>query len=415
MAIKSKSRIAAGSTHFPVLEKRAPGDLESDAKIKSHSEPQDLLIDPAGADELGSTHTPIQASADDLDEDLGIESLDEIQADLDDVEEDETLDSILDDAEEAETDEVLESDFNDDVVEELDDMGLPEEDQVEASIEEEVFEAEGVPLVDIDAVADEVECPEQELAVAALGSTIHVLRSNRIIASMTKKQAVSASKEDIYLEESFPSVIFAEVQEKGLRRGLVDMGFGLSKVKFESSTAVKAAVDQKLAKAKIQASKSVEKDRQAFTQSLAIASVGLNRRFFKDVRNELKAGLEEELQAMGVRGASKIVASMFAKHGISYANALVTLATKLSAMPEETRDQFAEALDLTEDAEVEDDEIIESEAEFDPDEDFEEEIPSSITAACAKPLRSVGVRATRTGSPSVQDVLSGAQPLPFLF
>ena len=430
MALTSKKRIAAGSTHFPNMEKKAPGDQESGSKVKNHYEAQDLLVDPQDDLEGTSTHTPIEAKAKpakvqaaDFDEDLNIDSLDEVDAlyeegdedlELESDVDDGTTDSILDEGEDAETVELL-----DEIVDDADDAveSDVEEDLGTEDVAEEEFAAEGIPLVDVDAVADEMDDAEQDLAIASIGASLHVIHRNRIIASMTKKQAVTANKADLYLEDSFPSVVCAEVQKMGLRKGLTAMGFTLSAVAVGGAKAIKAAIAQKVTAATIKANREVKATQEAFAQSLAIASVGLNRRFFKDTTNELKAGMEAELQAAGVRGASKIVSAMFAKHGISYANTLVTLATKISAMPEETRDQFAEALDLTDDGVDEDDDNeLEAESDFDPDEDSEElEVPSTVSAALSRPLRRVDVRASRnSGSTTVRDVLSGAQPLPFL-
>ena len=439
MALKQK-RIAAGSTHFPNLEKKAPGDTESGAKVKNHFAASDLLVDPQDESDGGSTHTPIKAakrpihSDVDLDEDLDIDNLNEVDALYEDGDEEGEFaadtSSILDDAEDAAVDDVLEGDAEGDdapLVDELEDESDIDvdlgEDDVEVgadaddpSIEEEEFSAEGIPLVDADGVEDEIESADDELAVASIGAALHVIRSNRIIASMTKKQAMAAGKAEVYQEDAFPSVVCAEVQKMGLRKGLTSMGFALATVQVQGGKAVKAAIAKQVTAARIQASADVKAKHAAFAQALAIASVGINRKFFKDAPNDLKAGLETELRAMGVRGATKIVSAMFAQHGIAYASTLVNLATKISAMPEETRDQFAEALDLTDDDLGDaDEDTAELESDFDPDAEEELEVPSTVSAALARPLRSVETRASRTsGSGSVQEVLSGTKPLPWM-
>ena len=194
-----KKRIAAARTHFPNLEKKPAGETESGSKVKNHYEAQDLLVDPQD-DEGGSTHTPVNAANSPDDEDLDIDSLDQIDADLYDEEdeepEDEPISSILDDQDDEEVDDDLEDAEDIDADVEVDDES-GNEDLVEGDIESEEFAAEGIPLVDVDDVADEVEDPEEELTVASLGSSLHIIRSNRIIASMTKRQAIKASKEDI--------------------------------------------------------------------------------------------------------------------------------------------------------------------------------------------------------------------------
>ena len=117
---------------------------------------------------------------------------------------------------------------------------------------------------------------------------------------------------------------------------------------------------------------------------MAIAAVGINRRFFKDATNELKAGLETEFTRAGVRGASNIIRAMFAQYGVSYARSILTLANKLSEMPEAVRNQYASALDLTNDEDFEAEEPVEEEGE--EGEEFEP-IPASVTAALNFPAR----------------------------
>src|SRR6202008_2039930 len=110
---------------------------------------------------------------------------------------------------------------------------------------------------------------------------------------------------------------------------------------------VNRRVDAKVKQVTAAVRRTSQSAREATEQCMAIAAVGINRQFFKDTHNELRAALEEELQAAGVRGATKLVRHVFASKGVAYAKAIVTLATKLQAMPESTRNQFAEALDMT--------------------------------------------------------------------
>jgi hypothetical protein len=140
--------------------------------------------------------------------------------------------------------------------------------------------------------------------------------------------------------------------------------------------------------------------------------VGINRRFFKDTPNELKAGLETELQRLGVRGGANVVRAMFAKHGVDYARAIVTLAKKLAAMPEEHRNQFADALDLTEDehfdAPEDEDDTMPSEDLVEVEDDFEP-VPASLTAALLRPAQRSGTKLS--ASSAAMSFLMGSQPL----
>jgi hypothetical protein len=122
-------------------------------------------------------------------------------------------------------------------------------------------------------------------------------------------------------------------------------------------------------------------------QSLAIAAVGINKRYFKDYPNPLKAALLQQLTQAGVRGAASLVSAAFSEHGVEYARSILALAQKISAMPEEVRDNHAESLDMTSDGDFMEDEdtevvgLAEDEDGEDEFEDFGTGAPASVTAA----------------------------------
>ena len=303
---------------------------------------------------------------------------------------------------EAEFEDLADLDAGDDVEAEFeeDDMDAFGEPEVEAEAEPEAedaepealpFEddsanAEDVSLLDADAVGDD---EVDDLAFATTANAVHVIRANRIIASMGPASARKVKMDDIYLSEQFHAAVQAGVEAKGLRKGLVQAGFVLAKVKVgAASKAASKAIEAKV-QSRIEAKmSSLAKRDAALEQSLAIAAVGINRRYFKDTENELRAALENELAAAGVRGGARLVQAAFQKHGVPYAKAILTLAKKLSAMSEEVRDQYASALDLTDDSE-----FIESEMDEGDDEDFDgmpdetETVPASVTAALVSPAR----------------------------
>lgn len=237
--------------------------------------------------------------------------------------------------------------------------------------------ADDVALLDVDSVDDTAT---DDVAFATVANVVHVMKGNRIIASMGPASARKVGMSDLYTTDQFHDVVEASLQKKGLRKGLVQSGFVLAKVKITaSSKATAKVVEAKVAtqvNAKMQALASRD---EAMDQSLAIAAVGINRQYFKGASNELKAALETQLTQMGVRGASRMIRAAFAEHGVSYAKSIVTLAKKISAMPEEVRDQYASALDMTNDEDFDDG--VDEEMEASPEDDFMDEIPNSVTAA----------------------------------
>jgi hypothetical protein len=458
-----KARVKASSTHFPNSEKVKV----SDSEFGTENHQEDLqLIDPED-ESFGSTHfseahrgikkAPVKANAASaplIDEELkkggpkgvNVNSQEDpaigylekqagmpvintnpVEADLEDEFADEEFEghSIESDFEDLGEEDEFEGHDIESSEDELEGepLGIPEEHSAEDLVEEPVeaeleapeeFEEpagdECVALVDADEVKD---ADDHELQFATIGASVHVIRSNRIVASLGRVTANKAGIGDIYLTPQYQDVVAANVEAKGLRKGLVQSGFVLAKVNLTASKAnakvISAKVEKQLA-AKVQAAARRE---QALEQSLAIAAVGINRKFFKGAENELKAGLETELQKAGVRGGSNIVRAMFAQHGVSYAKAILTLANKISEMPEEVRNQYADALDLTNDEDFEHEEI---ESGFEDEDEIEEEhedLPSTVSAALSMPLRrdrgallSAGVK-----SSAAMAILAGNQSL----
>lgn len=394
-----------------------------------------------------STETSLVTAADlDDEEELDVQSIDEIDAaDEESTEEvvvEDTDDTVSDEEAEAEEegDELYADDLNsildddgDDNDDEVSDLSevfdLPEGEDLDDE-EEEVVDAElvedgtglevdqgtddGVPLVDLDGV-DDLVTDEENLAFASVGNNLHVLRANRIIATMTRGLAIRAGVEEIYHSENYAEVVIAEMQVRGLRKGLTQAGFVLAKVKVDSQDTIKMAVKQQVnasvSKMRVETAKRMD----CLQQSLAIASVGIERSFFKGRTNPIREALEVELVAAGVRNARRIVRDVFATHGIAYSQQLIATASALADAPEATRDQMADALDLVAPMDAaEDDELFEDiNNEVDDLVEDDNLEPMSLSASLRNPIRTTSKAAllhASTNRSAVEEVLDGTRP-----
>lgn len=202
---------------------------------------------------------------------------------------------------------------------------------------------EQMPLMDVDCMDDGAE----HVTTASLGTVLHVIKNSRIIASMTEKMAVKAGVADVYLGEQFHTASLSEFEAQGLRAGLKAMGFTTAKVNIGGSDVLNKRVEAKAQAVTASIKRTSEASNAALGQCLAIAAVGVNNGFFKDVRNELRAALETELVNAGVTGAERLIRQVFASHGVDYAKAILTKANTLVTMPEAGRNAIAAALDMT--------------------------------------------------------------------
>lgn len=300
----------------------------------------------------------------------------------------------------------------------VDELG---DDDVVEEVEDKAPEGEELSLLDVD------ETPDMEvagLAYASIGTRLVVIKAHRIIATMTKKQALASGRDDVYMSDQFQQVADATIAKAGLRKGLKTMGFALTKVNVSKAAVVNTRVALAVTKTTAAVRKVTASKEQAFQQSLTIAAVGINRRYFNEQPNELKAHLETELQRAGVRGGAKIVQHAFASFGPAYAKTIVELANKISAMPEEVRNGYVAALDLTsEDMDVPEEDVVPVGAEGDNmdggeegvgDEFMDDTVTAGLESPGYKTTASTQVQAAaKVGNYSLaaSAVLAGERPL----
>lgn len=308
----------------------------------------------------------------------------------------------------------------------FDDGPAPTVDPMAEVIEEPAVPAEDqMSVLDVDGADDNPE----DVVFANVGSSVKVIKANRIIASMNKVVAARHGHEDMYMSDQFATVTEIEMAKHGVRAGLQKMGFVLATVNVGKAETLNKRVEAKAQKltAGIRAEAQAQFD--VLEQALAIAAVGINKGFFKNQTNELRAALDTELTAAGVRGHQKMLASVFATKGIDFAKAILTVAKQVALMPADTRANFVKALDMIGDEGMFGDsaspdfqsQITAGHAE---DDEFAQDVfddgasPSSVQAALLRPatnLRSRSeVSAKATGySVSAAAILSGKAPLPF--
>ena len=258
-------------------------------------------------------------------------------------------------------------------------------------------------LVDVDCVDDD-SC--DDLLFACIDGTKHVIKSNRIIASMTADSAKVCGCDDVYLDDDFDEAVVSECEAKGLRAGLRAMGFTLATVKIKSNAQVKASVARATADVKANMVKAQDKRNEVMKQALALAAVGLNRNMFKDYENTLRSEITAKFESLGVRGASRIVKAAFAEHGVDYANKLLVIANEIADLPEETRDGLAAQLDMTNepDEEIMADPNLYGDPVVGEGEDDEDEAVDSVEAALRNPLKALAAHKVKA---------SVNKPLPF--
>lgn len=416
MTKRSKKLVAGVFTHFSVFDKHK--DKESEVKVKNSGTVSRLYTPDSLKKHATDTHSRIQASDDCPDTHMDNDQNPSENQPHRGWEEDLYPDRVDTTTEEIDREvevelgaEEEESEWEQEAVE----VELPVDDFEEVEDEDDDFLA----LVDVDGVEED---SVEDVLFASIDGNLLAIKGNRVIAELTAEDAKEIGVDDIYEEDTFAEAIEASMKRTGLRAGLTNMGFKLTKVNLRSSRVLNTQVDRLVAKRV----KGVQQDgklyAERFAQCLALASVGSARGFFKGDVNTLSDRLVAALEARGVQGAQKLVASIFAKESIGYANMLMARAQKLMSQSDEVRNGFAEALDMVDEGAgiesvvtYEDDEIT----DFIDAEDTEMAVPEEITAALASPAYapkriSAAVEQVRAGTTTrAMDLLTSNEVLSF--
>ena len=377
---------------------------EDDSEIDTPAEDPNLF----GDEDDGS----VEASDTDLVNNQSVTPLETDQEDADDLpvvaseEDEEDWDSPPED-DEADIDELVDEDLEDGQGVSIEDVAEQAEPEAVAATDEDLS------ILDIDETPDDAV---EDVVFASNGTRLLVIKANRVIATMTGRMALASGRNKMYMSDQFQQVTAMEMESKGLRKGLKSMGFALAKVNVGKQSVLEARVKTEVHKTTAAVRRVQGENQKAFEQSLAIASVGINRNMFKGQTNELRAALAGEFRRLGIRGADKIMAHVFAEHGPTYAKQVIELAKKISAMPEQVRDGYVDALDLNTGVMDEPDEDmvpIGSDVNALEEDDVEDDFGTSIEASLARPAHRISASVAANGKYSVtaNEILNGSRPL----
>jgi len=293
--------------------------------------------------------------------------------------------------------------------EEDEDEDLDDEVDLEASEDPDALE-----IVDVDDMDDTLA----GVSFASVGKTLHVIKANRIIASINNK-VVAKHYSDLYTSNQFHQTVAYEIKKQGLRKALATFGFKNAKVSFTKAALVNKRVEAKVNEQRKALDTLAATKAKRFEQSLTIAAVGINRNFFKGQRNALRAALEDALLASGFRDAKRFTARLFSEHGVIYAKSILEQAKKLESFSDRARNELAEVLDVTDDPDAPEDDLVDDindeieEAAGDEDDSWDavQEAKSS-QASLMKPAYKRAEPQKRV-SVSASAILNGDAPLTF--
>ena len=374
VAVKAAIKNVLAGTDGIFMHKSIAENEQGDAEEVEQAEEVEIAEDNTESEDKA----PVADDEAPKTEEADLDSEDNAEVDID-------LESGVDDEELQETEEPVteEASLEDNALEDIDPQVAPE--TLQNAQEPAVLEDESIDIVDADNMDDQAI---EDIEFVVSGTSLHAIKANRIIATLTKRNAIKAKVADTYTTDNFCDAVQFECGKVGLRAGLKSCGFTLASIKVKGNTAFTNKVEAKTKEIKASYEAEKKKSLESWKQCLALACEGINRNAFKGYKNPVRTELAASLNAAGITNANKVIRSVFASKGSELMQQIVALATKLQAQPEEVRDNLAEQLDMTVEPELEadmdsdflGDEVIESAEE-------EEDYVPSLEASLLNPLR----------------------------
>jgi len=183
---------------------------------------------------------------------------------------------------------------------------------------------------------------QRSVDIVNVGAAVYAMVNGSTVASLNFEKA--GDNKSVFYTKAFLDSIAAKVNNIGLEKALANFGFQEIKVAFPLAKTI-----EENATVKAEAAVKSYKERLAtlsadMTQCLSIAATGLNKGFYRNEGNPLKAAFYAELEAAGVRSPAKIIDKIFAAAGDDWNKAMITKAMDLLSKTVEVRNELAEAI-----------------------------------------------------------------------
>ena len=189
-----------------------------------------------------------------------------------------------------------------------------------------------------------IDDDEVTASLVDLGTSLVIIHKNQVMASM--KETTAGANKDLWGTEALQIAIANHLKQHGIKKTVAAFKFTPTRIRATLNPILAAKVSKGVAAETAQLKKNEQQLADTFKQSLEIATVGINKDFWKGVNNPLKSALVAELSSIGIRKPEQLIARVFDKHGLTYAAALITQAQLVMEKSLETRNELATTLDM---------------------------------------------------------------------
>lgn len=116
---------------------------------------------------------------------------------------------------------------------------------------------------------------------------------------------------DIFDKPAFGLAVTASAPHIGVKKALAEMGFKSLVSNISMSSVVAKQVESQVAEQRAALASAQQETEQRFMSALATAAIGINRGFFKDLTNPMRAALCSAMETAGMRNPEVVVDNVF--------------------------------------------------------------------------------------------------------
>lgn len=226
------------------------------------------------------------------------------------------------------------------------------------------------------------------------------------VARLSKETA--GDYEEVLSTASFGDAVMRMASTEGAKKTLAHFGFKEIQVAFPVSKLAQERINKRVEAKTKEMAKEIADLTADMQQCLSIAAVGLNKGFFRNHGNPIKAAFFEALTTAGVRKPELLIDKVFAAHGDAYHKSLFEIATDLRSKPLDVRNAMSETVGAVQyqKAEALDEDVEGEDVEGEGDDMTDgEELSTVLEASVARPSRiSLVASTSKSGATQVREL-----------
>lgn len=157
-------------------------------------------------------------------------------------------------------------------------------------------------------------------------------------------KADAGKNADIFEHPAFGNAVIAGAKHVGVKETLTEMGFKGIAHEIAISTVIADKVEAQVAQAQDELARDRKEHAERLMAALATSAIGINRGFFADVKNPIKAQLWNALSSAGVKNAEVLIDNAFRGASDAYHTALFAKASEIIDQPLEVQESLSKAV-----------------------------------------------------------------------